>query len=93
MSAERICYKLLRRMFSDSRLAIDTCRKSSASWATPQRRCWHERGHGTTHPSVNSSTSGAYLWLAVFRWLQKDAVAGAWYAEKINATAAGGPAR
>ena len=25
-----------------------------------------------------------YLWLAVFRWLQKDAVARAWYAEKIK---------
>jgi transposase len=25
-----------------------------------------------------------YLWLAVFRWLQKDAVARAWYADKIK---------
>jgi transposase len=25
-----------------------------------------------------------YLWLAVFRWLRKDAVARAWYAEKIK---------
>jgi transposase len=25
-----------------------------------------------------------YLWLAVFRWLQKDAAARAWYAEKIK---------
>jgi hypothetical protein len=31
-----------------------------------------------------------YLWLAVFRWLQKDAVARAWYAEKIKRD--GGPA-
>lgn len=30
------------------------------------------------------SRARKYLWLAVFRWLQRDAIARAWYAEKIK---------
>lgn len=48
-----------------------------------------EKSSGKQKDQLNITKRGPgrarqYLWLAVFRWLQKDVVARAWYAEKIK---------